>query len=372
MYVAELDRPWTDTPFKFQGFVLKSEDELDILRRYCSTVQVDVERGSVEEAHRYPARASLEQEFAPARKTYATSRELVDEALAAARIGRTLDARQVRGAVQSMTQSVLRNPDALLLFSQLREKGDYTSSHAMDVSIYMTAFGRFLQLEREEIEFLAYLGLLQDIGKMRLPKALLEQRARLTAKELAQVRLHVVYSAEILYATPGLPPGLADAAVLHHERRDGSGYPNGLAGDAIGMTGSIAAIVDTFDAMTVRRPYADPVPPSTAISTLYKARGALFDAGLVEQFIRFLGIFPVGSLVELNSGEIGIVISQNPEQRLKPRVMVFRDAKGNELRPQKLIDLSRPPRALPGEPYRIQRTLERDYAPLPAERLFMT
>lgn len=381
MYIAGLDRPWTETPFRFQGFVLKSVDELEILRKYCKTVLVDSERSAAKDAPRpgaqyfgttvYPEKASVEQELAPARRAYTSSRELLHEALGSVRIGRTLDAKRVRGAIQSMTESVLRNPDAMLLFAQLREKGEYTASHSMDVSIYMTAFGRFLQLDEEKIEFLGYLGLLQDIGKMRLPKELLEQRARLTQREVDQVRLHVNYSAEILHATPGLPPGLAQAAVLHHERQDGSGYPNRLAGDAIGMIGSVAAIVDTFDAMTVRRPYADPVPPSMAISTLYRARGTLFDAGLVEQFIRFIGIFPVGSLVELNSGEIGIVISQHPQQRLKPRVMVFRDIKGNELRPQKLLDLSRSPKATPEEPYRIQRTLEQGYVPMSSEQLFM-
>lgn len=380
MYIAALDRPWTETPFRFQGFVLKSVDELAILRKYCKTVLVDSERSATKEARPgaqyfgttvYPEKASVEQELAPARRAYTSGRELLQEVLGLARIGRTLDAKRVRGAIRSMTESVLRNPDAMLLFSQLREKGEYIASHSMDVSIYMTAFGRFLQLDEQQIEFLAYLGLLQDIGKMRLPKALLEQRSRLTPQEVDQVRLHVSYSAEILHATPGLPPGLAQAVVLHHERQDGSGYPNRLAGGAIGMIGSIAAIVDAFDAMTVRRPYADPVPPSMAISTLYRARSTLFDAGLVEQFIRFIGIFPVGSLVELNSGEIGIVISQHPEQRLKPHVMVFRDIKGNELRPQKLLDLSRSPKATPEEPYRIQRTLERGHVPLSSEQLFM-
>jgi len=236
----------------------------------------------------------------------------------------------------------------------------------------MTAFGRFLQLEQGQIELLGYLGLLQDIGKVRLPKELLEKRGRLTAGEFARAKLHVNYSAEILRTTPGLPPELPRLAMRHHERYDGSGYPNRLRGSEIGMISSIAAIVDTFDAMTVRRPYADPVPPSTAISSLYKWRDVLFDAGLVEQFIRFIGIFPVGSLVELNSGEIGVVISQNAEERLKPRVMVIRDAKGIELRPQKLLDLSRSPKASADEPYRILRTLEQGHVPVSSEQLFLT
>jgi HD-GYP domain-containing protein (c-di-GMP phosphodiesterase class II) len=382
MYVAELDRPWTETPFRFQGFVLASEQQLETLKKYCKSVFVDSERSStLADAPRpgmqyfgktvYPERASVEQELGSARAAYASSQTLVQETLAKVRVGRTLDAERVRTAVQDLAGSVLRNPDAMMLFAQLREKGDYAVSHSLDVSIYMTAFGRFLQLETQQIELLGYLGLLQDIGKVRLPKTLLEKRGRLTIEEFEQAKLHVNYSVEILRATAGIPIELPRLATLHHERHDGSGYPNRLQGHDIGMVGAIAAIVDTFDAMTVPRPYADAVAPSAAISSLYKRRGLSFEAGLVEQFIRFIGIFPVGSLVELNSGESGVVISQNPEQRLKPRVMVLRDAKGFELRPQKLLDLSREPKATADEPYRILRTLEQGRFPVTSEQLFM-
>ena len=382
MYIAELDRPWTDTPFRFQGFVLSTEQQLEALKKYCKTVVVDAERSQAPDPASakaqyfgttvYAEKATVKQELAPARVAYTGGRTLMHDTLSAVRIGKTLDAARVQGAIQSMTESVLRNPNAMLLFSQLREKGEYTESHSLDVSIYMTAFGRFLQLEQKQIELLGYLGLLQDIGKVRLAKTLLEKRGRLTEEEFEQAKLHVSHSVEILRATPGLPLELPRLAALHHERYDGGGYPNGLQGRHIGMIGSIAAIVDTFDAMTVLRPYADPVTPSAAMSSLYKWRGTAFDGGLVEQFIRFIGIFPVGSLVELNSGEIGVVISQHPEQRLKPHVMVIRDAKGNPMRPQKLLDLSRSPKATPEEEYRILRTLEQGRVPVSSEELFMT
>ena len=382
MYVAELDRPWTETPFRFQGFVLASEQQLETLRKYCKSVVVDSERsGTLADAPRpgmqyfgrtvHAEKASVEQELGAARAAFANSHALIQEALANVRVGRTLDAERVRTAVKDLTGSVLRNPDAMMLFAQLREKGEYAVSHSLDVSIYMAAFGRFLQLDQAQIELLAYLGMLQDIGKVRLPKTLLEKRGGLSTEEFEQAKLHVNYSVEILRATAGIPIELPRLATLHHERHDGSGYPNRLQGHDIGMIGAIAAIVDTFDAMTVPRPYADAVAPSAAISSLYKWRGVSFDAGLVEQFIRFVGIFPVGSLVELNSGETGVVISQNPEQRLKPRVMVIRDAKGFELRPQKLLDLSREPKATADEAYRILRTLEQGRFTVTSEQLFM-
>jgi HD-GYP domain-containing protein (c-di-GMP phosphodiesterase class II) len=378
MYVAELDRPWTDTPFTFQGFVLSTQQQLDALKKYCGSVLVDPERSTVQaeapQAPRaaYVERSPVEQEIHVARTSYANSRTLMRDVLSAVRIGRTLDAERLKSAVTSMTESVLRNPDALLLFSQLRAKGDYAESHALDVSIYMITFGRFLQLEPGQIEFLGYLGLLQDIGKVRLPKDLLEKRGRLTIEEFERAKLHVSYSAEILRATPGLPGDLARIATLHHERLDGSGYPKGLRGNEIGMVGSIAAIVDTFDALTVKRPYAEPVSPSTAISMLYKWRGVFFDANLVEQFIRCIGIFPVGSVVQLNSGEAAVVIAQNQAKRLLPRVMVVRGADGNPTRPHKMLDLARGPKATQDEAYRILGTLEYGSVPFNPEELFMS
>ena len=374
MYVAELDRPWTDTPFMFQGFVLATQQQLDALRKYCKTVYIDVERGAApppEARAPHAEQSSVEQEFGPARRAYETSGDTVRELLRAVRVGKVLDSGQLAAAVQSMTESVLRNPDALLLFSQLRAKGEYNEAHALDVSIYMITFGRFLELERPQVEFLGYLGLLQDIGKVRLPGELLDKSGRLSVEEYEQAKLHVRYSEEILRATPGLPAGLAQAASLHHERLDGSGYPRGLRGSEIGRDGLIAAIVDAFDAMTMKRPYADPMSPSKAISELYKWRGVYFDATLVEQFIRCLGIFPVGSLVELNTGEVGVVIAQNPAKRLLPRVMVIRDAQRKPLIPQKLLDLARSPMASPDEPYRIRGTLESGAVEFDADELFM-
>jgi len=379
MYVAELDRPWRGTPFAFQGFVITTAQQLEALKKYCSNVWIDTERGSAPAAQpaapaarvSYAEKAGIEEEIAPARAAHAATEASVRELLSSVRVGRSLDWPRVRDAVATMTESVLRNPDALLLLSQLKEQSEYAVVHALDVSIYMITFARFLELERKQIEFLGYLGLLQDIGKTRLPRELIEKRGRLSAEEYERAKLHVNYAVEILRSSAGLPPELAKAASLHHERFDGSGYPNRLQGPNIGMIGSIAAIVDSYDAMTVRRPYAEPQPPSAAISTLYKQRGLRYDAALVEQFIRCIGIFPVGSFVRLNSGEVGIVIAQNPSKRLQPRVMVVLDPEGQPMRPQKMLDLSRGPKATANEPYRILNTLERDAVPSAADELFM-
>jgi HD-GYP domain-containing protein (c-di-GMP phosphodiesterase class II) len=387
MYVAELDRPWTETPFMYQGFHLNSEQQLATLKKLCKHVFVDPERTSAPEKRgafpavaanfkirgtaRYPQTAAVEMEFKQAHVVYSQSVTQLAELLEpVAKPGGVLDVKEVKDSVTRLTDSVVRNPDALLLVTRLREKSQQAHARALQVSIYMIVFARFLDLEREELELLGLLGLLQDIGKTRLPASVLEKQGALTPEETELAKKHVEYSAEILRETPAIPPRLPTLALLHHERQDGSGYPKGLKGDAIGLYGSMAAIADTFDALTGVRPYAEPLSPSSALSYLYKERGAGFHAELVEQFIQCVGVFPVGSVVELNSGETGIVLTQNLVRRLKPRVMVVLDGQGNPVRPHKILDLDKDPKVRPDEPYKIKRTLEQTKLQVDPRELF--
>jgi HD-GYP domain-containing protein (c-di-GMP phosphodiesterase class II) len=282
-----------------------------------------------------------------------------------------IDAPRVREAVTSMTDSVVRNPDAMLLLSKLKERSDLTHDRAIGVSIYMITFGRFLQLPREQLDLLGMLGLLQDVGKMRMPAGLLEKKGPLTEEERKACQSHLEHSVAILKETTGLPTELPALAALHHERFDGSGYPDHLKGPEIGLFGSIAGLVDCFDALTRQRPYAEALSPSNALSKLYDWRDTLFDGSLVQQMIQCIGIYPVGAAVEMNSGEIGIVIAQNLVRRLQPRVMLVLDAKGNPIKPQKILDLVKEPKAGPDMPYRIKRTLEKGSVPIDAAEFFL-
>jgi HD-GYP domain-containing protein (c-di-GMP phosphodiesterase class II) len=384
MYIAELDRPWTDTPFMFQGFYLRTERQLEALRKYCRYGFVDSARSEpaprdpavfdpqattprpvaarglrIRGSARYPELANVEAEIKVASALYAQSVQALQGLFVPLSQGRALpEGREVRAAVARLADSVVRNPDALLLMSKMREKSAAAHARALQVSIYMMVFARFLQLEREEIELLGLLGLLQDIGKTRLPAAILEKQGPLTDEESEVAKKHVELSGHLLGATPGLPPALAALALLHHERQDGGGYPRGLKGDQIGLYGSMAAICDTFDALLAFRPYAEQRSPSAAVDFLLKERGAAFHAELVEQFIQCIGPFPLGSVVELNSGEVGIVIAQHPEQRLRPKVAVVLDAAGAPMRSNRVLDLDKDPKTESGEPYRIRRTRE--------------
>jgi cyclic di-GMP phosphodiesterase len=397
MFVAKLDRPWTETPFVFQGFVLKTEQQLDTLKKYCKVVYVDPEKKEVVVAPKlltlppastrqviaeqskekvrgtviYKELATVEDELPRARTAFTQTNAIVHTMSRAVITGNALEGSRAKQAVNEITDSVVRNPDAMMLLVTMRDKVEETLNRATQVSVYMTVFGRFLQLERERLEVLGLIGLLQDVGMLKLPAGIPGRRADLALAEDEVFKTHVTHSVEILSQTAGLPAELPGLASLHHERYDGSGYPRGLKGSAISQIGAIAGIVDTFDMLTAPAPYGMQMPPSNALNVLFQNRGTQFHAALVEQFIQCVGAFPVGSVVELNSGEVGVVITQNLVKRLQPRVMVVQDANGNPIYPHKVLDLVNEPMATPDEPYRIRRTLDQTTVKIDSRELFL-
>ena len=395
MFVARLDRPWTETPFVYQGFVLKTEQQLIALKKYCKKVYVDPEKmerveppkltlppnaraaiaAQAKEVVRgtvvYRELASVEEELPRARSAYQQTGAVVEALSRSVLAGNALDGNRARQAVIEITDSVVRNPDAMMLLVTMREKSAQALSRATQVSVYMTVFGRFLQLARDRLELLGLMGLLQDVGTLKLPGGLPERRSNLTGAEEETFKSHIAHSVEILSQTPGLPAELPGLASLHHERYDGSGYARGLKGAAISQMGAIAGIVDAFDVLTAPAPYGMQMPPSNALNVLFQNRGTQFHAALIEQFIQCVGAFPVGSVVELNSGEVGVVITQNLVKRLQPRVMVVQDADGNPMHPHKILDLVNEPMANEDEPYRIRRTLDQTTVKIDSRELFL-
>jgi HD-GYP domain-containing protein (c-di-GMP phosphodiesterase class II) len=371
MYIAQLDRPWTETPFAFQGFALRSEQQLQALREFCKHVFVDVglsearPRGAapaaptpsaapafaIHGAAGYTAQTDLGREVEAASDLYTRAYKALEELLRPLEKGATaLDGGEVQRLVGALADSVIRNPDALLLVSKRRETRRAAHARALQVSVYMMVFGRFLQREPDEIRLLGLLGLLQDVGKARLPSALFETRGPFIAEAAELIRKHVELSAHIVGVTSGLPPKFANLVLLHHERQDGAGYPRGLRGYQIGLAGSIAAICDAYDELLAPPPYGEGRPAAQALKLLAKERGTAFHGPLLEQFIRCLGAFPIGSVVELASGEIGVVVGEHLMQRLKPKVLVLLDRAGKPAAVPKVIDLAA------GTDVRIRRT----------------
>ena len=357
VYVYELARPWTDTPFMYQGFVINSEAQMQALKKYCKRVYIDTTKGSdiivnpfaggppipgvlgtIKQKATYEEVVQVKSELPAARQAQTATERVLHDVFSSVQAGKALDAPRVQEAVTKMSDSVVRNPDAMLLLAKMKAQDLNTLDRAMGVSIYMITFGRFLSLPREQLDLLGMLGLLQDVGKLRLPPELLNKAEPLSEAEREICKSHIMHSVAILKETHGLPPELPALAALHHERVDGSGYPAGLKGEQIGLFGSMAGLIDSFDALTEPKSYGEHLAPARALRMLYDERDTKFDGPLVEQFIQCIGTYPVGALVELHSGEIAIVIGRNPTMKLFPTVMVVIDMHGNKLKTPKTIE----------------------------------
>ena len=380
MYVVELDRPWLGTSFAFQGFQLNSLEEIESLRSYCSNVYVDPERehnraarpsGPLRGTAVYNDERPIEQELATARQMYTRCHETLQALMTQLKHEVEIDSRVLASAVAGMVDSIRRNPDAMLLLNRLHSKDNHELTRAMDTSILMVTFGRFLQYPKERLEVLGLAGMLLDIGKVRMDALEYVNRPLYVREPDERVRAHVAASVELIRGAAGLPSEVADIAAQHHERQDGEGYPRGIGAAEITIDGAIAALVDAYVELTCARPEADAATPSNALALLHKLRGTLFHEALVEQFIQCIGIYPVGSAVELNSGELGLVIAQNLVRRLQPRVMVVLDRKGVLVQPHRILDLIKEPRNASDEPYRIRRTLPKDALPLDVKEFFI-
>ncbi len=363
MYVSDLDRPWLESPFLLQGFMIKDEEEIAQLREYCQFVYVDREQSSTSQWQPDPVspsrarpsrdaspaapkpsierhdRISVEKEIAFARNARASVKEAVGSLMDAVREGKKPNVAQLRDSVAEMESSIIRNPDAFMLLRSLQERDTYTYSHCIDSSVMAIAFARHLGLPKDQISDVGLGALLADVGKMRISQALLTTTRRLGGTELEQVKMHVAHSVSIMEELPGMNSRVVSIASTHHERFDGSGYPHGLSGDQIPLMGCIAGLVDWFDALTSDRPYGNAESLQTVVQKLYECRDASFPGELVERFIQMLGVYPVGTVVELSTGEVGIVIGQNRLRRLRPKVMLVLDFEKRRLHVNPVRDL---------------------------------
>jgi putative nucleotidyltransferase with HDIG domain len=382
MYVSRLDRPWLETAFLMQGLKITSEDEIAMLQRVCNHVWVDVVLGTspnprfiafAEPAEMRQNRASAEvdalrsttwarqldvqDELRQAEAVHASLEASIDEVMNDLHNGKRLDLERLKDGVESMIDSILRNPTAFVWLKEMKRRDNYAYQHAMGCAIWAATFGRHLGLERAELQLLALGGLLCDVGKTRLSTELLNKRTPLTPDEVQRVHQHVQHGLEIVDSTPGLSPKIREIVATHHERHDGSGYPWGLQGSEIPIFGRIMGIVDSYDAMTCVRPYAPSRSPHQAVNELYQQRGTLFQAELVEQFIQNCGIYPTGSLVELSNGQVAVVTDVHSLKRLRPRVMLLLDADKTPLKQFRVLDLGEVERDDAGQPLSVKNGL---------------
>lgn len=353
MYVCKLDRDWLETPFLMQGFTIEDSEDIDIVAEYCEYVWVNArlyKPGMVSrEAASSPAggyatirtlsnSVSAMEENRRSYKTFRKARSITKTLLDDIRLGGALDGEAVKETVSDCVNSILRNPDALLWMTKIREENEYTSEHCLNVCILAITFGRFLGLDEGDLEKIGLCGLLHDVGKMRVPAEILDKPGALTDKERKIMQAHTVHGRNLLLSSGSVYPGAIDAAYSHHERVDGEGYPRKLSAAGISYFSKIVAIVDAYDAMTANRCYARAVTSTEALKRIYESRGSHFDEKLALQFIKAIGLFPAGSVVELYSGEVAIVVETNLKRRHLPKLLVVRTS-AKELCEERVIDL---------------------------------
>ena len=383
MYISSLDRPWLDTPFTLQGFRLETEEEIRRIQEYCQYVYIDTVKSTQDETilrrkvRNRPRRSTQQlfsdrtlkqykdgsnwgEEYPKAQVAVQALSQGIDDIFDNIVQGGSLDMVKVKKSIEPMIDSISRNPDACIWLARMKQEDHYTYQHSLGASIWAVALGRQLGLPKSDLRSLAIGGLLFDVGKLGVEPGLLKSDQPLSEEQFQQVRNHVKLGVEMIQGSGLMNQDVIDMITYHHERHDGSGYPEGLRGDDIPIFARIAAIVDCYDAITSHRSYARAIPPSTAIKMLYEWKDIDFQAELVEEFIQAVGIYPAGTLVELSTGEIAVVVAEYRTRRLRPRVMVLLDADKQPLTDIKTIDLLTEKQTAAGESLDIISSLEPD------------
>ncbi len=344
MYVAELDRPWLDTPFALQGFYIKSREDVETLAEYCEFVYVDprrLQRDALPKARaRYKNTVTMKTEFTAAQTDLESAHVAISKVFERLGSGGPLEVAAVSRAINPLIESVLRNKDAMAALMRIRKKDGYTYGHCLATAAWAAILGRHLGFDTDTLKTLALGAALTDVGKVRVDSAILNKTEKLSDEELVCVRAHVDHSIAIVRESK-VEPEVLEIVQSHHERYDGSGYHEGLVGADIPLLARIAGLADSYDAMITTRPYAPARSSYQAMQELSDLKNTKFQGELVEQFMQAIGLFPTGSLVELNTGEVGIVAAQNASRRLKPTVMVILAADKQRLKKFNTIDLTR-------------------------------
>jgi len=350
MYISELDRPWLDTPFLMQGFLVETMDHINLVQEFCHFVYIDAvqqvyvpaeERNISQQRTRkhYIHKVSVEDEHLAASGVYKQARGLTKSVLDEVRLGNAFDAEKAKQTVAGCVESILRNPDALMWLGKIRNVDNHVADHCLNVAIVAVAFGRYLDLEEEELKEIGLCGLLHDIGKMKIPPDILKKDRHLSEQEELVLKSHPLHGRNILMSNRSLFNGATDVAHCHHEHLDGSGYPRGLKDVGISFYTRIIAIVDLYDNFTTKHGGKPPRSSLAAMRHLYSLRGKHFDDKLVLQFIQCIGLYPPGSIVELRNGQVGIVISTNYKNRRLPKVLMQLDANKQKLQ-SRIINLA--------------------------------
>lgn len=355
MFIHDFNCSWTENPFFKKQVLLENETMVQkVVKQGIHEVYIDTAKGvafedaapaeeseAAEPKRELSLQMILEAEASPlpdnqvpireevkrAAKIKENAKKIIRSVMDDVRFGKQIEMEKIEPVVEQIMGSVFRNREALIGLGKIKNKHEYTFLHSVKVCAHMVSFARSLGLDREIISEIGIGAILHDIGKMKIPKMILDKPGSLTDEEFEVVKKHVVYSREILLETANVTEIAIQLAAQHHERYDGTGYPDGLKGDEISYYGQMAAIVDVYEAITSNRVYGQAMEVGMALRHIYEWSDLHFNRKLVSSYIRTLGIYPVGSVVRLESGRIAVVIENTTDDLLKPVVRIVHDDK---------------------------------------------
>ena len=365
MFIHNINCAWIEHPFLAGTLKVKNDKAVEtIIGLGISELYIDTLKGldvsdaptetevNAEIEHKMQAMAeqtkpiittsTLREELKTSKKVYKEANRIISNIMNDARIGRQIEVERIEPVVGQMANSILRNKDALLSLCRIKNKDDYTFLHSVSVGALLISFAHALDFNRTVIKQLGVGGMLHDIGKTKVPNEILNKPGKLTEEEFVIMKSHVVHGCSILRRSPGIAQVSFDVAAQHHERFDGSGYPLGLKNLETSVYGQMAAIVDVYDAITADRCYHKGMTPTVAVRKMFEWSKFHFNPNLLRTFIRTVGIYPVGTLVMLESGKLGVVIEQCETDMTKPLVRTVFDTKKNYFITPSDINLAKP------------------------------
>ena len=366
MHLKEFCGSWMEHPFWRTGFVITDPKDIASVRASSikevwidcakgadiapgeasvseaeSEAQVEAELEAVVSGHRDTAPVSASAEFERAAKICAQSKRAVISMFEEARMGKAVDTGGAQKLVEEITDSVSRNPGALISLARLKTADDYTYMHSVAVCAMMVALSKQLGLDETQTRLAGVAGLMHDLGKAAMPMEVLNKPGKLTDEEFAIIKRHPEEGYKLLLTGTDVDPMILDVCLHHHEKTDGSGYPKGLKDQEISLFAKMGAVCDVYDAITSNRPYKAGWDPAESLRRMAEWANGHFDTKVFQAFVKSLGIYPIGSLVKLSSGRLGVVIEQTGKSLTTPTVKVFFSTKSNMRIVPEIIDLSR-------------------------------
>ncbi|OIP17257.1 MAG: phosphodiesterase [Comamonadaceae bacterium CG_4_9_14_3_um_filter_60_33] len=362
MFVKDMDCGWMEHPFLTDSFTVRSDKDIEkMIANGIHELYIDSEKGLdvvdaptsieveetitrkiIEVANKFKEveAVSLHDELPNARRVRDEANQVIGELMMGVRQGKKVETERLDPVVNRMSESILRNKDALVSLCRIKEKDNYTFLHSVSVGALLMCFTRVFRPKPDDMELVGIGGMLHDIGKTMVPDRILNKPGALTPEEFVTIQMHVQHGQNILSGARSISQTSFDVVAQHHERYDGTGYPLKLKGAEMSVYGQMASIVDVYDAMTSNRVYRVGMDPTLAVKKMFEWSRSHFDPELIQIFVRSIGIYPVGSLVMLESKRLAIILNQDGRDLTRPAVRAIYDANKRCFIAPQDIDLS--------------------------------